>query len=648
MSKRFVTFVVVAAIVFGLVGVSTAKATTISELEALIAQLRAEIAALQGSAAATPASTVFTKDLTLGSQGEQVEALQQYLIDEGYMDWDGALGYFGPITKAALAAWQADNGVSPAVGYWGPISRAAYAELNVVVEEEEEEEEAEEEETVTPGITTPGVEGSLTVSTNPIPGAGLTVREGVASKDILGLKLEAKLSDINVQRVKVDLGSSTIIYNKLFSKIYLKDGDTVLVESPLNSSTVVKESSTYYITLAGFNFIVPKDSTKVLTLAVDAMGSIDSTYDADATYGLLIPANGVRGVDGAGINQTGPSSALTRRTVTIDADALVDAATLKLAIAANTPVANNIIAADGSGDNEKDGAILAIFTATAAKDDIKITDATVTITKTGSGTATATTAYLYVDGETDPVGSATPNTSTGVATFSDIDYVVPADTTKTFTVKVDIRTADTTEAVLQVTSVNTTNENSSGTAITETGSIVGNAMSVYSEGPEFSLVSKSVKKSTISNSTQSTSTLEATFTLRVKAVGDSLYFGLPASATPMFATSTTFFGIYRGGSAVAALGVASDTSYQTPTGGITTGIGSNSFYVPENNEVLIPVTFWFTDRTVAGVKITKGSYTVGLEGLRWSSDAGATSETSDFMNGVVEWQTSGSSELMGE
>ena len=36
-------------------------------------------------------------------------------------------GYFGSLTRTAVAIWQAANGITPAVGYFGPISRRAIA-----------------------------------------------------------------------------------------------------------------------------------------------------------------------------------------------------------------------------------------------------------------------------------------------------------------------------------------------------------------------------------------------------------------------------------------------------------------------------------------------------------------------------------------
>ena len=88
--------------------------------------------------AATPVSTPqvsgatynFTRSLTVGSQGADVTALQDYLTSTGHFIYSGgSTGRFGAVTKAALVAWQAANGVSPASGYFGPVSRAKYLEL---------------------------------------------------------------------------------------------------------------------------------------------------------------------------------------------------------------------------------------------------------------------------------------------------------------------------------------------------------------------------------------------------------------------------------------------------------------------------------------------------------------------------------------
>ncbi|CAN5691240.1 hypothetical protein BH11PAT2_BH11PAT2_04540 [soil metagenome] len=67
----------------------------------------------------------FTQNLTVGSRiSPDVTELQKILIADGYLKIDAPTGYFGKLTRAAVAAWQAAKGISPAVGYFGPISRA--------------------------------------------------------------------------------------------------------------------------------------------------------------------------------------------------------------------------------------------------------------------------------------------------------------------------------------------------------------------------------------------------------------------------------------------------------------------------------------------------------------------------------------------
>src|SRR3989344_3962391 len=74
--------------------------------------------ATTGSAGTSACS--FTRDLTVGSRGDDVTCLQTAL------NVSPQSGYFGSITKAAVVKWQTDNGVSPTAGYFGAISRAKW------------------------------------------------------------------------------------------------------------------------------------------------------------------------------------------------------------------------------------------------------------------------------------------------------------------------------------------------------------------------------------------------------------------------------------------------------------------------------------------------------------------------------------------
>ncbi len=85
---------------------------------------------------ATASSYTFTKDLTVGSTGADVKALQQFLNAHGATvatSGAGSAGMetstFGPATKAALVKFQSANGITPASGYFGPKTRAFIASM---------------------------------------------------------------------------------------------------------------------------------------------------------------------------------------------------------------------------------------------------------------------------------------------------------------------------------------------------------------------------------------------------------------------------------------------------------------------------------------------------------------------------------------
>ncbi len=72
----------------------------------------------------------FTRNLTIGSLGLDVRALQVYLNTHGFIlatIGPGSPGkettFFGLLTRAALAKFQYAHNIAPAVGYFGPITR---------------------------------------------------------------------------------------------------------------------------------------------------------------------------------------------------------------------------------------------------------------------------------------------------------------------------------------------------------------------------------------------------------------------------------------------------------------------------------------------------------------------------------------------
>jgi hypothetical protein len=77
----------------------------------------------------TAPAYIFSTNLTIGSTGPDVTALQNLLISEGYITISTPSGYFGALTQSAVIKFQAAHGVS-ATGYVGPLTRQVLNEQN--------------------------------------------------------------------------------------------------------------------------------------------------------------------------------------------------------------------------------------------------------------------------------------------------------------------------------------------------------------------------------------------------------------------------------------------------------------------------------------------------------------------------------------
>lgn len=74
-------------------------------------------------------SPVFSRDLYVGIQGEDVKQLQGFLKAKGFYTYPSITGYFGTVTKNAVIAFQRANGI-PMIGSVGPQTRAKIAVSN--------------------------------------------------------------------------------------------------------------------------------------------------------------------------------------------------------------------------------------------------------------------------------------------------------------------------------------------------------------------------------------------------------------------------------------------------------------------------------------------------------------------------------------
>lgn len=84
----------------------------------------------KNAVAGTSAVYAFTRSLHDGMSGDDVSALQSFLASKDYLIIPPGIakGYFGALTRAALSAFQKDNGIE-AIGIFGPETTAAVEKL---------------------------------------------------------------------------------------------------------------------------------------------------------------------------------------------------------------------------------------------------------------------------------------------------------------------------------------------------------------------------------------------------------------------------------------------------------------------------------------------------------------------------------------
>ncbi|RJQ28906.1 hypothetical protein C4571_02600 [Candidatus Parcubacteria bacterium] len=300
-SKKFVSGVLTATTGLWMSGafllVPVAQAQTNADLQAQIAALLQQIAQLQaqlnaGGSSMPSSSYNFTRDLTVGSRGDDVSALQQILISKGHLTAVSApTGYFGSLTQAALAAWQAANGVSPTAGYFGPKTRAAMATMAGPS---------------MPGPSMPGPTGPAApasglwvsvASSNPPAGSLISSSGASAARvEVLAVSLTAGNSGaVTVNGLK--FRKQGVLSDSSISSAYLIEGGKVVAQySSLNQGV---------LDFPGLGWVINPGQTRTLTLAIDpATGlsagntvafALSSAADVSATDGsgnAITPAGG--------------------------------------------------------------------------------------------------------------------------------------------------------------------------------------------------------------------------------------------------------------------------------------------------------------------------------------------------------------------
>lgn len=618
---------------------------------------------------------VFSTNLTVGSTGPAVVALQTALIASGHTipsiaSGAAAKGYFGSQTQTAVKAYQSSKGI-PSTGFVGPLTRAALNGGVVVGSTSGAGCPAGYVCTPTTGssvtgsmggITTAGVPGIMTVTSGPLSSSVLNVGKQMAP--IQTIRVQAQYSDLDVQSITLDIGNNTAFYNKLFNTIYVTDGTNVLATQPVNGSTAVQSGSEYLLGIAGFHFIVTKGTYKDLVIKGSLNSSIDSAYitgnkvpnvsngltnsingTAVNGWGIGVVANGVRAVDGAGLNLYGPTTGIVQ-TLTVNTS-LVDSAQANISLDAASPLVASIPVSDTT-NGQYLGLPIFAFDVNAQNDTLHLR--TINLGVVTSGTGSVGAVYLY-QGSTQ---IASASVSNGVATFNNIangtaGATIPVNTTVPFTVKADVTGVTSgTLTITASTSATQTILSSNDSTATVSGTATGNTQTVAASGPMFTLVGTPTIAKTIQSQDQSgnaTTSYSATFNVQVTAVGQNVVLGLSGSTTEaMFSTaaaaagvSTTSIGIYQNGvlQPIASFNTNSavTAAYSQPTNTTVSASGAY-FTLSQNQTVTVPVTFTWLVRNAGA-----NTYAGQLQGINWAT-AAFVPNISTFMANQTAWRTS--------
>jgi hypothetical protein len=252
----------------------------------------------------TTSSASFTRDLTIGSTGADVTALQNWLIAKGFSVPAGATGYFGAQTKAALAAYQAANGITPASGYFGPITRAKVAAM---------------------GGSTGSTGGST--STGSLSGDEADLSdyefrressvgdEGEEEVEVATAEFDVEDGDIEIQRVELMASTTAPLSGgssasarpwDYFDAVMVLDADGDEIASmdvDDRDAWDEEDDDVYRLNITGLDYVVEEGERAEITFAFDISDSIDDDDVTNGEFDFYIEDEGIRAIDAEGIQQ---------------------------------------------------------------------------------------------------------------------------------------------------------------------------------------------------------------------------------------------------------------------------------------------------------------------------------------------------------
>ncbi len=614
MSKKLVSFGVVLALVAAVLvsgsAVSAQTTSLCSTVDALISagviapDKAAAAKAAAGCSSASTSAVSFTRELTVGSTGADVTALQVKL------GVTPATGYFGAITKAAVMAYQAANGL-PATGYVGPLT---LAKLNYVAPSA-----PSTPSTSNNSSDLEGTDGTIEDVNELSSYSNEEVGEGDEDVKILGAEVEASNDgDIELVSVKVSFdpagnGGSDHLDDYI-------DGVSIFLGSTKVGSADAEDfnqndSDVFTKTISLEDAVVEAGETVKIYVAVDAVGNLDSSDISSDSWTVDIES--IRFEDGSGVVTTDTTSGdIDGMNVAFDFVSFSDSADteLKISLDSSSPEADIVIADED--DTTEDVVLVKGKIKIEGDSDVVVDELPVTLTVTGATDVDNVTdsVTLTIDGEDYTETVSTSAETSATVTFDNLDLTLEAGKTYTFTVSADILEVDSinfNEGDTLLAKVSADNrsaidaENEEGDNLADdekTGTATGEAQEFRTEGISVALVS--VDESVSASDTDNQDSATFTIKFKVTAIGDDVYV-----ATTV--TAGTDYAVERSGTAttVNVSGVVVNTTDTDITSGY-------NWLVEDGSSETITLTVL----KAPGVSDFDGLYRAVLSGVRWNSD----------------------------
>lgn len=436
MNKKILSSILALAFVLG--AAAPASAATVAELQALIAQLQAQIAALTGGQYA--GSYTYSKDLTIGSTGADVVALQSALESKGFLVIPVGVskGYFGPLTQRALASYQASVGISPAAGYFGPITRAHFNSMVVIPGN---------------GGGTGNNDGGSTTDTlkggeasledyNLKKGNDSDVSEGDEG-EVAVIEFDVEDGDVKIERLDLTFEFMGTTGEdkpwKAFDRITLRDedGDKIASEDVSDEDDWLDEDEPFVFRFSGLKYVVREGDKAEISVEIEAAGSVD---DADTNgandWKVYVDDDSIRAIDAEGIYQyIGDDSDAV--TFGIEEEGAGEGIDIKSS--SSDPKASTLLV---DSNDKSEWHEVFIFNLEADENDIEVDKLVLTVdTDTADFEDVVNDMVIEIDGEEfDDYKVANANSTSATVTFDiDKDFTIDADDMSEVVVMVEFR-----------------------------------------------------------------------------------------------------------------------------------------------------------------------------------------------------------------